>query len=74
MDEYKFATITFEHDIYSTNVGDTRARSRELFNRRGYLIVFNDVTDGNPEIVFEDWYVHPVFLDMTYMNSLKINT
>ena len=30
-DTHKFATVTFEHDIYHTNFGDTRSISREIF-------------------------------------------
>ena len=31
MDKYKFATITFEHDIYHTNYLNTRLESRNIF-------------------------------------------
>lgn len=71
-DNYKFATVTFEHDIYTTNYGDTRIKSREIFLRRGYVAVFNDINnrDINP---YEDWYVHPELVDMEYVNSLIEN-
>jgi hypothetical protein len=71
MDNYKFATVTFEHDIYHTSLHNTREKSREIFNRRGYFRVFEDISDsGNP---FEDWYVHPDLVDMNYVNALKVN-
>jgi hypothetical protein len=61
MDNYTFATITFEHDSYRGNHFDTRQTSRDLFNRRGYQLLFPDVkNNGN---VFEDWYVHPQLVD-----------
>jgi len=67
-DNYTFATVTFEHDIYRTNNYNTRELSRTIFNKRGYVRVFNDVANGsNP---FEDWYVHPTLVDMNYVNHL----
>jgi hypothetical protein len=67
MDEFKFATITFEHDIWRTN-NYTRTESRKIFSEKGYILVFTDVNnDGNP---YEDWYVHPDIVDMTYVNDL----
>ena len=49
-DNYTFATITFEHDIYSnnTNCKDTREISRNIFENRGYIRIFSDVNnDGH---------------------------
>ena len=68
-DTYKFATVTFEHDIYRGDFFDTRAQSRAIFGKRGYVRVFSDVKGcENP---FEDWYVHPDLVDMTYVNRIK---
>jgi hypothetical protein len=68
-DEYTFATVTFEHDIYRGDFFNTRTLSREIFNRRGYVRVFSDVKDnGN---MYEDWYVHPDLVDMEYINRIK---
>ena len=63
MDEYKFATITFEHDIYLSNYLNTRLESRKIFGDRGYVRVFSDINNGgkNP---YEDWYVHPDLVDI----------
>jgi hypothetical protein len=74
-DEYKFATITFEHDIYTGDFFNTRELSREIFKNRGYILVFPDVkvffeNDFRP---FEDWYVHPDLVDMDYVNKIKTN-
>ena len=69
MDKYKFATITFEHDIYRTNYLNTRLASRKIFEDRGYVIVFSDVNNGgNP---YEDWWVHPELVDIEYVNLIK---
>ena len=68
--EYKFSTITFEHDIYCTNFGNTRELSREILNKRGYMCVFKDIHNIEPCYVYEDWYVHPDLVDMNYINKL----
>ena len=69
MDKHKFATITFEHDIYHTNYLDTRLESRKIFEDRGYVRVFSDVNNRgvNP---YEDWYIHPDLVDSELVNTL----
>ena len=71
-DTYKFATVTFEHDIYNSNFANTRLESRDIFNKRGYIRVFEDINNQgvNP---YEDWYVHPDLVDMNYVNALIEN-
>ena len=62
---------TFEHDRFRTNFDNTRERSREIFKKRGYICIFEDVSNrGYP---YEDWYVHPDLVDMTYVNNLIKN-
>jgi hypothetical protein len=71
-DKHKFAVVTFEHDYYCAGeYKSTREKSRKLFEKRGYVSVFEDVHDREPSIVFEDWYVHPDLVDMEYINNLK---
>ena len=74
--EYKFATVIFETDIYRGDWYNTRARSREIFEANGYIRVFSDVMVTLPErdptdCPFEDWYVHPDLVDMSMINSIK---
>jgi hypothetical protein len=71
-DTYKFATITFEHDIWNSNFLNTRLESRNIFKKRGYICVFEDINNAgiNP---YEDWYVHPDLVDMNYVNNLIEN-
>jgi len=75
MDVYKFAVITFEHDHYwcvrDNQYQYTREKSREIFKKHGYYNVFEDINDNNPNIVFEDWWVHPDLVDMQYVEQLK---
>lgn len=56
-DNYKFGVVCFEHDIYRGDHFETRAKSREIFEKRGYVRVFGDVKDHGFQ--YEDWYVHP---------------
>jgi hypothetical protein len=72
-DKYKFGVVTFEHDIYTGNHFDTREKSREIFKKRGYMLVFQDVCDKRKEVVFEDWYVHPDLVDMKLVCHILIN-
>lgn len=67
-DTYKFATVTFEHDIYVGDCYNTRLSSRDIFKRRGYVCVFEDISNDN--YPYEDWYVHPDLVDMNYVNNL----
>ena len=69
MSNYKFAVITFEHDIYRGNHYNTRERSREIFNNHGYFRVFSDVKNQN--LPYEDWYVHPNIVNMDFINKIK---
>lgn len=72
-DKYTFATITFEHDIYTGNFYDTREISRKILIERGYVLLFPDVqialwTEDN-FCAFEDWYIHP---NHAHMNIQEI--
>ena len=69
-DTYTFATVTFEHDIYHSNKHNTREISREIFARRGYTPVFQDINNGF-EFPYEDWYVHPTLVNTAYIQALK---
>ena len=71
LDLYKFATVTFEHDIYHTNFENTRIKSREIFLKHGYILLFPDI--NNEGLPYEDWYVHPDLVDMNYINRLIEN-
>ena len=66
--EYKFATVTFEHDIYRGDFFGTRAASREIFERHGYFRLFSDIRDGS--CAYEDWYVHPDLVDMERVRAI----
>jgi hypothetical protein len=69
LEEYKFSVVTFEHDIYTGNHYDTREKSRNIFKKNGYVRVFGDVKNlNNP---YEDWYVYPSQVDMTFIHKIQ---
>ncbi len=77
MDDYKFATITFEHDYCfavrknKSKALEIRNESRQILNNRGYFLVFGDICNVEPRWVYEDWYVHPDLVDMEYVKALQ---
>lgn len=72
-DKYKFATVTFEHDIYTGDYFNTREISRNIFKERGYILVFPDVSVfwENKYCKFEDWYVHKDLISIDVINTIK---
>jgi hypothetical protein len=70
-DRYKFAVVTFEHDIYNGDHFNTRKLSREIFQKRNYVLVFPDVRCGDN--AFEDWYVHPDLVDMDFVRKISVD-
>ena len=70
-DKYKFATITFEHDIWVTDKYRMRERSREILEERGYYRVIDDVHNKEPKYVYEDWYIHPDLVNLDYAKSVR---
>lgn len=71
LDKHKFAVVTFEHDIYYAfnTKPTTRDISRQIFKKHGYYPVFKDVAVASSP--FEDWYVHPDLVDMTYIQEFQ---
>ena len=59
-------------NVYHTNFDNTRLKSRDIFKKRGYVCVFEDINNG-VEYPYEDWYVHPDLVDMNYVNNLIEN-
>jgi hypothetical protein len=58
--EYRFSVITFEHDLYADpNNALIKAESEGVLNALGYVMVVENVTDGNDHRPFEDWWIDP---------------
>jgi hypothetical protein len=72
MSDYKFAAITFEHDMFSLShtYALTRKKSRKILKQQGYYIVFSDVYDKKIGPL-EDWYVHPELVNMENIKKLQ---
>ena len=58
---YIFGAVTMEHDFYREDYFNTRTISRNIFSKRGYVLVFPNISlfYKGSECIFEDWYVHP---------------
>ena len=69
--EYTFSTVTFEHDIYTGDHYNTRERSRAIFLRNGYELLFPNVSNGGVHYQFEDWYIHPSAFTEDYLSKLR---
>jgi len=61
-DTHRFATITFEHDMYADTEHDIRAKSRKYLESQGYELVVSDVAFDKTNS-YEDWWVHPDLVD-----------
>ena len=76
LDEYRFAVVTYEHDIYRSEYNKSwlkcREESREIFKSHGYDLICPDVTwNDHMEDPFEDWYVHPALVNMERINKIR---
>jgi hypothetical protein len=67
--EFKFATITFEHDIYDNQDETYRRLSRNLLKSVGYILVASNVSVIGTFAPFEDWYVHPDLVDRNTIDN-----
>uniref|UniRef100_A0A6C0H6H1 Methyltransferase FkbM domain-containing protein n=1 Tax=viral metagenome TaxID=1070528 RepID=A0A6C0H6H1_9ZZZZ len=65
---YKFSCITFEHDIYRGDYFETQKKSREIFKKWGYVLIYSNVSNYIDWIgkwcPYEDWYIHPDLIDV----------
>ena len=65
--DYKFRTITIEHDKY--RFGDKfRNLQRRLLTTLGYQLLCGDVIIDGYE--FEDWYIHPNYVNIYNLINL----
>lgn len=78
LSEYRFKTITIEHDAYL--YGDRyRGPQRSILNSHGYLLVCSNVYveqsgyEGK-EFPFEDWWVDPSEFDNDLIERIKCDS
>ena len=67
--EYKFATITFEHDLYRTSTKIAKIARKKLVSE-GYELVIKNVPAGRRR-PFEDWWIHPDLVDKKMYADIK---
>lgn len=60
LEEYRFSVITYEHDLYADPENQMiKEESKRILSSLGYEIVKENVDDGSPDRIFEDWWVDP---------------
>lgn len=71
-EKYKFRIITFEHDLYASEDNLVYKDSAyEFLRQKGYIrIASNVMNQGSP---FEDWYVHPNYVNPDAVVQLADN-
>jgi len=58
--EYRFSTITYEHDLYASPDNSLiKAESHGIFKLLGYELIAENINDGDPNRMFEDWWIDP---------------
>lgn len=68
-DQYKFATITYEHDYYADSEKKYRDLSRKFLTEKGYILIADNISpDKNSS--FEDWWVHPELVDSSIIEKM----
>jgi len=68
-DSYKFAAITFEHDVYRSSRSIKKAQRRYL-QSFGYVLLAKDVK-FNAIFSYEDWWVHPDLVDLNLLSNFQ---
>lgn len=68
-DSYKFAAITFEHDVYRSSKRIRKAQRRYL-QSFGYVLLAKDVK-FNAIFSYEDWWVHPDLVDLNLLSNFQ---
>tara|TARA_R110000868_G_scaffold409778_1_gene696009 strand:- start:3955 stop:4554 length:600 start_codon:yes stop_codon:yes gene_type:complete len=75
MDEYKFKVITIEHDAYLYGE-EYKGKQKEYLLGKGYRLVCENVYVeqrgfNRKECAFEDWYVHPDFFEVDFIDKIQ---
>lgn len=78
LNDYRFKTITIEHDYYI--YGDVyREKQREILNHYGYLLLCSNVYVEQPgyegrELPFEDWWIDPSEFDESLIEKVRCDS
>lgn len=69
LDTHKFRVITFEHDVYDQGP-EVRDEARSYLRSHGYSLFASDI-GFNPTTSYEDWYVHPDYVNLFPVTDKK---
>lgn len=60
LEEYRFSVITYEHDLYADEANKhVKEESKAILSSLGYKLLIENINDGSPERIFEDWWIDP---------------
>jgi len=65
-----FKVITFEHECYYAG-DEIKLESRKLLASHGYTLVVSDICNDFPDTAYEDWYVHPEYVDKEIIDLMS---
>lgn len=69
--EYRFSVITYEHDLYADPLNEIiKEESIFILSSLGYKLVVENVNDGIPGRIFEDWWVDPTVIDLERLKQI----
>ena len=71
-DQCTFGVITYEHDYYTDVTKSYREKSREFLYSKGYVLVVSNISP-NDSCPYEDWWVHPKYIDNQVLLLMKSN-
>lgn len=74
LNKYKFKIITFETDIYFKGSSESvRDESRKILIDNGYRLLIEDVNVWWQEqyLPYEDWYIHPDYVDSELADNIQ---
>ena len=71
-DQCTFGVITYEHDYYTDVTKSYREKSREFLYSKGYVLVVSNIAP-NDSCPYEDWWVHPKYVDNQVLLLMKSN-
>lgn len=69
-DNWRFATILFEHDYYADT--SVRDQSRQFLKSKGYVLVASDIAYDKVHS-YEDWWAHPDLIKPEILSKMLDN-
>ena len=64
--EYRFSVITYEHDLYADPANkEIKEHYIRILSSFGYKLLVENVNDGSPDRIFDDWWIDPQVIRST---------